>query len=86
MTRWHITLSGRVQGVGLRFRTKMAAQQYGLTGWARNLDSGDVELELQGEQYKIDACLEHIRSLPGVHVEFLCAEEIPTIPEKHFRI
>lgn len=86
MTRWSILLSGRVQGVGLRFRTKMAAQTYQLTGWARNLDDGDVELELQGEQRSIDACLEHIRSLPGVRVEFIKATEIPVKPEKHFRI
>ena len=53
MVRWNMILSGRVQHVGLRFRAKMTAQQLGLTGWVRNLDDGNVELELQGEQETI---------------------------------
>lgn len=28
LTRWRLVLSGRVQGIGLRFRAKMGAQQY----------------------------------------------------------
>lgn len=86
LTRWHITLSGHVQGVGLRFRAKMAAKQYQITGWIANLDCGDVELEAQGIQQAIDGFLEYIRSLPGVRVEFLHAEEIDVVEERVFRM
>ncbi|MGN1031299.1 MAG: acylphosphatase [Butyricicoccaceae bacterium] len=84
--RWHLVLSGRVQGIGLRFRTKMAAQQLGLTGWISNMSNGDVELELQGEQHTIDRCLIQIRALPGVRIEFIHADELEPIPETRFLI
>ncbi len=86
LARWRLVLSGRVQGVGLRFRTKMLAQQRGLTGWVRNLDNGDVELELQGEQTAIDTVLNEVRALPGVRVSALQADELEVIAEKRFRV
>lgn len=86
MTRWHLILSGRVQGVGLRFRSKMAAQQHHLTGWVRNLSSGDVELELQGEQYQIDRYLEFLRNLPGIRFSIIQADELEPHSETQFRI
>ena len=42
-------VSGRVQGVGFRYRTRYAAGQLGLTGWVRNEDDGSVTLEVQGD-------------------------------------
>ncbi|MCD8355572.1 MAG: acylphosphatase [Clostridia bacterium] len=86
MVRWHLILSGRVQGVGLRFRTKMAAQQFHLTGWVHNLDDGDVELELQGEQDNIDRCLLYLRRLPGIQFSILQAEEMEPADERRFHI
>ena len=46
--RKHILVSGRVQGVGFRYRTYYLAQNLGLTGWVHNLEDGRVEMELQG--------------------------------------
>lgn len=86
MVRWHLILSGRVQGVGLRFRTKIAAQRFHLTGWVHNLDNGDVELELQGEQDNIDNCLLYLRSLPGIQFSILQAEEKEPAAESRFRV
>lgn len=86
LTRWKITLSGRVQGIGLRFRAKMGAQQYKITGWIRNLDNGDVELEIQGEEYAVDSYVNHIRTLPGVQVSYMHADELDVIAEDRFRI
>ena len=48
MKRYYIIYSGIVQGVGFRWRLMMSAQRYGLTGYARNLDNGNVEVEVQG--------------------------------------
>ena len=50
MIRKHIFVSGRVQGVGFRYRTYYLAQSLGLTGWVTNLDDGRVEMELQGKE------------------------------------
>ncbi|MDO4286175.1 MAG: acylphosphatase [Eubacteriales bacterium] len=86
MTRWNLILSGRVQGVGLRYRAKYAAQQFQVTGWIRNLNNGDVELELQGEQYNIDSLLEYLHRLPGIRYTILQAEEIELSEESRFWI
>lgn len=44
--RWFI--SGTVQGVGFRFFVQHKAAALGLTGWARNLDDGRVEVYASG--------------------------------------
>jgi acylphosphatase len=44
--RWIVR--GRVQGVGFRFFVQHKATALGLRGWARNLDSGDVEVYATG--------------------------------------
>jgi len=48
MKRYYIIYSGIVQGVGFRWHLMMIAQRYNLTGYARNLDNGNVEVEIQG--------------------------------------
>jgi len=37
-----------VQGVGFRFFVQAKATALGLSGWARNLDNGDVEVYAAG--------------------------------------
>jgi acylphosphatase len=46
--RIHLLIAGSVQGVGFREFTKLTARKLGVTGWARNLPSGEVELEAEG--------------------------------------
>jgi acylphosphatase len=41
-------VSGRVQGVGFRYFAERAARHIGVTGWARNLDDGRVEVLANG--------------------------------------
>lgn len=40
---------GMVQGVGFRYSTQREALKLGLTGYARNLDDGSVEVLACGE-------------------------------------
>jgi acylphosphatase len=49
--RWLI--SGRVQGVGYRNFVQRSAVQLGLSGYARNLDDGSVEVYASGRADKI---------------------------------
>lgn len=60
MLRYNMILRGRVQGVGLRYRTSMSAREFGLTGWVKNLDNGNVALEIQGEKCDIDAFMKSL--------------------------
>jgi acylphosphatase len=50
LTRAHVYISGRVQGVGFRWNTQAMAQRLGLTGWVRNLWDGRVEAVFEGNE------------------------------------
>ena len=44
------TVSGLVQGVGFRYHTSYQGMRLGLTGYAKNLNNGDVEVVVCGEE------------------------------------
>lgn len=46
--RYYIIYQGQVQGVGFRWRLSMLAKTFNLTGYCRNLNNGNVEVEIQG--------------------------------------
>jgi acylphosphatase len=74
-------ISGRVQGVWFRGWTVREAQAHGLSGWVRNLRSGDVEAVFFGPSANVDdmlvACWRGPRAavVAAVHVE--ATNEIP---------
>jgi acylphosphatase len=57
LTAW---LSGRVQGVGMRWWVRSRALELGLAGHASNLDDGRVEVVAEGSR---SACEELLRRL-----------------------
>lgn len=44
LTRQHFIVSGTVQGVGYRYSALQKAEELGVTGWVKNLSSGQVEI------------------------------------------
>lgn len=65
-----VRVSGRVQGVGFRDWTRREALSRGLSGWVRNLPSGDVEAVFSGDAAAVDAMLAACRNGPRfAHVE-----------------
>lgn len=48
MERVHIVISGLVQGVFFRVNACNKARELGLTGWVRNLPTGEVEATAEG--------------------------------------
>lgn len=53
---------GRVQGVGFRYTTQYEAKRLGLTGYAKNLDDGSVEVVACGEEGQVEKLMQWLKS------------------------
>ncbi|MGB3942943.1 MAG: acylphosphatase [Candidatus Manganitrophaceae bacterium] len=53
-----ILVAGTVQGVGYRNFTQRCATDLQLEGYARNLEDGRVEIEVEGERAKVDLLIQ----------------------------
>jgi len=70
-------VSGLVQGVGYRYFVARHADRMGLTGWARNLADGQVEVVVQGPQGSVDALETELRRGPRLsRVEAVAREDV----------
>ena len=68
-TKWlnaraHVFVSGMVQGVFFRQKTKQEAESRGVTGWVRNLPDGRVEAVFEGEEEAVRKLVEYCRHGP----------------------
>ena len=77
--RQHMRISGRVQGVGFRYRAKYVAGGLGLTGWVRNDWDGSVELEVQGTLEQMNQMLKLINQGTYIMIEDVERKEIPRV-------
>ncbi len=68
MTRYKITVKGKVQGVFYRSSTQAKAKELNLSGWVRNEEDGTVTIEAEGEEQKLEKLLEWCRQGPGAAV------------------
>ena len=75
--RKHFYFSGRVQGVGFRYRSYYIAQSMGLTGW---------EMEVQGTREEIREMVERLSQQNFVEIEGIEAKEIPLEDEFGFHV
>jgi acylphosphatase len=64
MTRVHLKIHGRVQGVYYRASTVQKAQKLGLTGWVINCPDGSVEAVAEGARQKLDELIAWCRQGP----------------------
>ena len=84
--RKHFYFSGRVQGVGFRYRSYYIAQSMGLTGWVKNLWDDRVEMEVQGSEASIREMLARIQQQRWINVTDVEITEIPCEEERGFKI
>ncbi|MDH4224524.1 MAG: acylphosphatase [Deltaproteobacteria bacterium] len=86
----HIIVKGRVQGVGFRYHTESAARLLGVSGWVRNLPSGDVEILARVNKDQKEALLAAIhKGPPMARVEGMDIRKAPenmTSPNKGFSV
>lgn len=55
-----VVYSGRVQGVGFRYQTKILSAHYDVQGYVRNQADGTVELLAEGEKAELDRFINSI--------------------------
>jgi acylphosphatase len=59
--RFHIFVSGRVQGVFFRDGTVKVARKIGVVGWVKNLEDGRVEIVAEGAEKKLNEFVEWLK-------------------------
>lgn len=62
--RAHIFVSGRVQGVFYREKTKKKSEKLGVTGWVKNLSDGRVEAIFEGDKDMVEDMVNWARKGP----------------------
>ena len=65
MKHMNIRVSGKVQGVFFRASSKERADQLGLVGFVQNEPNGDVYIEAEGEEDKLNQFLDWCARGPG---------------------
>ena len=60
----HLIISGVVQGVGFRWFVERTANNFGLTGWVKNLYAGTVETYAEGDEGALKGFLDEIKIGP----------------------
>jgi len=87
MERRRVIYSGRVQGVGFRFRSQRLAEGFPVSGSVRNLSDGRVELIAQGDSGAVSAFLEAVGRDLGDKIQTVQDEIEPVDPhERGFSI
>lgn len=85
--RRHLIFTGRVQGVGFRYRASYAARALGVTGWVKNQTDGTVEMEAQGSEGQIQKLLKMLQSDAYIQIDKIQSSELPFEEEERgFRV
>ncbi len=78
--RAHLLVSGIVQGVGYRYFVFNRAINFGLVGYVKNIFSGEVEIEIEGDRSLIEEFIKEVKVGPRVaHVKNLKIEWLECI-------
>ncbi len=72
LSRAHLFIDGRVQGVFYRAFTRDIAHSLGLNGWVRNLRDGRVEAVFEGDKKLIEQAIQKCHAgPPGARVSHI---------------
>ena len=82
----HLTIKGKVQGVGFRYSAIRKAREHNIKGFVKNQYDGTVFIEAEGDETDLDyfiiwchkgpfsARVDHVNQVPGVirhHASFI---------------
>ncbi|MGB5446083.1 MAG: acylphosphatase [Psychromonas sp.] len=80
-----VIVSGIVQGVGFRYFTAQQARLYYITGHAKNLACGDVEVVMYGEREKVAKMVKWLEKGPKTsRVTGITVTEVPYQEKRDF--
>jgi len=83
----HCFVSGRVQGVWFRASTQDKAKELGITGWAKNLADGRVEVLAFGEKDQLLTLHAWLKVGPELaEVTEVVLEEVPYQEHERFGV
>lgn len=74
--RYRVLFSGRVQKVGFRLEVCELAKRLELTGFCKNLESGEVLAEFQGPEEKIKFLISFMESLKRIKIRNKVVERL----------
>lgn len=77
-----ITFTGRVQGVGFRYKMYYLSRQYGVTGWVRNEYDGSVSAQAQGTEEQIDRVIQALSNDRYIEIDHAWRSRIPLDEEE----
>jgi acylphosphatase len=86
MIRKHLTFTGRVQGVGFRYRAHSIAVSLGLTGYVMNNYNGTVEAEVQGEPYEIEQFIDELKESSYIRIDYVAEYDMTLRDDMRFVI
>ena len=91
LARLRLRYAGKVQAVGFRFQAQLLAQKVGVTGWVKNLEGGDVLLEILGTEAQLAAFQRGIEDLSQsgntwIEARLAERERRPVEQESTFRV
>lgn len=91
LLRERLRYTGKVQAVGFRFQAQMLAQKVGVTGWVKNLEDGDVLLEVEGTEAQLSAYKKGIEDLSQgrntwIDARLASEREVPCVHDTKFRV
>lgn len=85
--RLRVLFTGRVQHVGFRLEVSELARRLKLTGWCRNLETGQVLAEFQGTEERILCLVGLMESLIRIRIREKEVTPMPVVfGESGFRI
>lgn len=82
---YQVLVKGHVQGVGFRFFCLTQARRLHLTGWVKNLPSGEVSLHVEGTPSFLTQFMHNLTGGPG-KVDALDAQPVDVQNYQKFRI
>ncbi|MFD1317872.1 acylphosphatase [Loigolactobacillus zhaoyuanensis] len=85
MRRVSLIVTGRVQGVGFRYATKMVADKVGVTGIVRNLLDGTVYIEARGHDKAVAKFIQTIQNGPSPYAKVTHVDLTELATDKNYR-